>query len=227
MSSQPPELGPTRRGPEFMPPTAGQLPAGQQAYPGHGPYAPLGRDAHRPSGGGPKPEPPPTNRWPTIITFGTIFLVVAIVLIAVLRPDSDVVPESSDSPTPSVSAAPQDTGSSIGFTSSEGTGRLTLLSHHWSSDSGAANRAYLAIKVKIEATEGRISYGPQYFQTFDARSELFRTTEVGAPTPLLGNGYLDAGQSVVGGISFDMPRGDVTLLMSNARLESVTALRIS
>lgn len=195
--------------------------------PAGGPYAPLGREARRPSSGGPKPERPPSSRWPTIITFGVIALVAAIVLIAVLRPHPDVVPDSTDSPSPTPSAAPLDTGSSIGFTSSEGSGRLTLLSHHWAAESGAANGTYLEIRLQIHASEGRISYGPQFFQSFDANSELFRTTEIGAPTPRLGSGYLRAGQTVSGGISFDMPRGDVTLLMSNALLESVTALRIT
>lgn len=161
-----------------------------------------------------------------IITIGVIALVAVIVLVASLRPDPAVIPETgADSPTPSISTGPRDTDTSIGFSSSEGTGRLTLLSHHWT-DNGGANGASLQIEVQIDATDGRLSFGPQFFQAFDARSELYQSTEAGAPPPLLGTGYLRPGESVSGGIAFSMPRGEVTLLMSNAMLESVTALHI-
>ncbi|SDT21069.1 DUF4352 domain-containing protein [Microlunatus soli] len=224
MSSQPPELGPTRRGPEFVRPSAD---GSQQPGPGRpfvGPGAPYG-NGRQP--GGPQPERPPNSRLPLVITIGVIALVAVIVLVASLRPDPAVQRETGNvPPTPTTSAAPQDTSTSIGFTSSEGSGRLSLLSHRWTGQ-GAANGAYLQLEVKIEATDGRLSFGPQYFQTFDSRSDLYQSTEVGARPPLLGNGYLRAGETVDGGIAFDMPRGEVTLLMSNARLESVTALRIS
>lgn len=224
MSSQPPELGPIRRGPEFVRPSAdGSPPPGRApSYPGS---RPIGGNGRQP--GGPQPERPPKNRLPTIITIGVIALVAVIVLVASLRPDPGIQRETGTvPPTPTASAAPQDTSTSIGFTSSEGSGRLSLLSHRWTG-SGAAHGAYLQLEVKIEATDGRLSFGPQYFQTFDSRSDLYQSTEVGARPPRLGNGYLRAGDSVDGGIAFDMPRGEVTLLMSNAMLESVTALRIS
>lgn len=223
MTSQPPELGPDRRGPEFVRPSA--APAQQPGPPGGFPYGGRQPGPQRPPG--PQPPRPPKNRWPAIITVGVIALVAVIVLVASLRPDPGVKRETGKAPpSPSASAAPRDTSTSIGFTSSEGRGRLSLLAHHWGG-SGAANGEYLQLDVKIEATDGRLSFGPQYFQTFDAKSELYQSTEVGAKPPLLGRGYLHAGESVDGGIAFDMPRGDVTLLMSNALLESVTALRIS
>lgn len=197
----------------------GQVPpfSGMGSQNGNGP---------RPTGA-PQPERPPTSRLPLIITIGVIALVAVIVLVASLRPDPAIRRETGTvPPTPTATAGPRDTSTSIGFTSSEGSGRLSLLSHHWTGR-GAANGAYLQIEVKIEATDGRLSFGPQYFQTFDANSDLYQSTEVGARPPLLGNGYLRAGETVDGGIAFDMPRGEVTLLMSNAMLESVTALRIS
>lgn len=225
MTSQPPELGPIRRGPEFVRPSADGSNQPGQAAPYPGGRSPYG-NGNRPTGG-PQPERPPTNRLPTIITIGVIALVAVIVLVASLRPDPGVKKETGKvPPTPTASTAPRDTATSIGFTSSEGSGRLSLLSHRWTGSAGA-NKPYLQVAVKIEATDGRLSFGPQYFQTFDARSELYQTTHVGARPPLLGDGYLRAGQSVDGGIAFAMPRGEVTLLMSNAMLESVTALRIS
>lgn len=135
---------------------------------------------------------------------------------------------SSAPPTPTPTALPSSSEDSIAFTSSEGSGRLTVVSSRWSSDGAVdpASGQYLQITLKISASEGRVSYGPEYFQVFDAQGELFRTANGGVPQRPLEAGRLDAGESVTGVIAFDMPRGTVTLLMSNALMETVTALRI-
>jgi hypothetical protein len=170
---------------------------------------------------------------PAIITaavIGVVVLVVVIASIRAFRSDQQVVrDEASPSPTPSASALPSDGPNSISFTSSEGSGQLTLVSHGWT-DAGAQAPRYgqfLQLRLKISATDGRVSYGPEFFQTFDESGNLFQTTEVGATPPLLGEGELRPGESATGDIAFDMPRGAVTLLMSNSLLESVTALRIN
>lgn len=243
MSSNPPELGPDRRGPDFAPPNFGG-PAGpgqQQPGPWQPPYGnqyqqqPYGTPpfGNQPGNRPPRPEPPRPNRKPAFITAAVIGVVVLIVVIASIhafKSDRQVVRDrTSPSPTPSAQALPSDSPNSISFTSSEGSGRLTLVSHDWTT-SGARTPRYgqfLQLQLKISATDGRVSYGPEFFQTFDETGNLFQTTEVGARPPLLGDGVLHPGQSTTGDIAFDMPRGDVTLLMSNSLLESVTALRIT
>lgn len=233
MSSNPPELGPDRRGPDFAPPTFGG-PAGpgqQQPYP-HQPFQQPYQQQQQQQGRR-RPEPPRPDRKPAIITaaiIGVVALIVVIASIHAFNSDQQVAREqTSPSPTPVPSALPSDSPNSISFTSSEGSGRLTLVSHDWSTSADHAPRygQYLQLDLKISATDGHVSYGPEFFQTFDESGNLFQTTEIGARPPLLGEGVLRAGQSVTGDIAFDMPRGAVTLLMSNSLLESVTALRIN
>lgn len=238
MSSNPPELGPDRRGPDFAPPGfGGPAGPGQQPGPWQSPYGDpyLNQPQDYPpvQNRAPRPEPPRPNRTPAYITAAVIGVVVLIVVIAsvhAFHSDQQVARDrTSASPTPSASALPSESPNSISFTSSEGSGRLTLVRHDWTTDGASAPRygQFLQIELKISATDGRVSYGPEFFQTFDETGNLFRTTEVGARPPLLGDGVLHPGESATGDIAFDMPRGDVTLLMSNSLLESVTALRIT
>jgi hypothetical protein len=168
---------------------------------------------------------------PAIITAAVIAVVTLIVIVASVRGGDEVQREQPGSApsTPVPSALPQDSANSITFSSHEGSGRLTVLSHRWSADASGrpAYGAFLQLELRISVTEGQVSYGPQFFQSFDSSSNLFQTSAAGARPPLLGNGTLGPGRSVTGNIAFDMPRGDVTLLMTNSLLESVTALRIS
>ena len=247
MSSNPPDFGPESRGPDFAPPSyGGSPPPGpyqhglpQAPYgnvPGSG-NAPLGRPnpgpPYPPRPGAPQPpQVPRPDRRPAIITaviIGVVVLVVVIASIHAVQGDRQAARDAaSPSPTPKPSVLPSDNPNSISFTSSEGSGRLTLVSHSWTASGAVAPRygQFLRLKLRISATDGHVSYGPEFFQTFDSTGNLFQTTEVGAIAPLLGEGVLQPGQTTTGDIAFDMPRGAVTLLMSNSLLESVTALRI-
>lgn len=247
MSANPPDLGPESRGPDFAPPSYGGPPPPGPYQPGpyqqgqpqppYGTAQPIsGRPGqpYPPRTGAPQPpQPPRPDRRPAIITavvIGVVVLVVVIASIHAIRGDQQAAHNAaSPSATPRPSALPSDNPNSISFTSSEGSGRLTLVSHSWTTSGAVAPRygQFLRLKLKISASDGHVSYGPEFFQTFDSTGNLFQTTEVGATAPLLGEGVLQPGQSTTGDIAFDMPRGAVTLLMSNSLLESVTALRIN
>ena len=252
MSSNPPDLGPESRGPDFAPPSyGGPPPPGPYDYGRpQSPYGGQGSASNpsfpnafgNPSRSGPgqphqptglKPPQPPRDRRPAIITaivIGVVVLVVVIASIHAIRGDQQVARNGgSPAPTPHPSALPSEDPNSISFTSSEGSGKLTLVSHSWTTSGAVAPRygQFLRLRLKISATGGHVSYGPEFFQTFDSTGNLFQTTEVGATAPLLGEGVLQPGQTTTGNIAFDMPRGAVTLLMSNSLLESVTALRIN
>lgn len=246
MSSNPPDFGPESRGPDFAPPSyggpAGSGPYPQSPYP-QSQYPPSqygGTAQNQPRGGSGRQDPPPPSpqrpqpdRKPAIITaivIGVVVLIVVIASIHAVHGDQQAAREAaSPTPTPQPSALPSDNPNSISFTSSEGSGQLTLVSHRWTATGAVAPRygQFLQLKLKISATDGHVSYGPEFFQTFDSTGNLFQTTEVGAVAPLLGEGILQPGETTIGDIAFDMPRGPVTLLMSNSLLESVTALRIN
>ncbi|HEY9293901.1 MAG TPA: hypothetical protein VIP98_21685 [Microlunatus sp.] len=243
MSSEPTGLGPEQHGPAFERPTAGRppgqswgapagwtdpqspLPQGGRGGAG-GPTDPWQRPGYQP----PKPERPPKSRLPAILTAAVVGLVALIVVIATVRANlADRETATGSTPTPTPTAVPSDTKDSITFSSTEGSGRLTVRSHRWKTDAAGdpVYGQYLQLEVEISATDGRVSYGPQYFQTFDSSSDVFQTSEAGVRPPALPTGYLRPGETARGGIAFDMPRGPVTLLMSNSLLESVTALRIA
>jgi hypothetical protein len=159
----------------------------------------------------------------TAAVIGLVAVVVVIATVGSHHHDADVV---DNKPSPSPSALPSTSSHSIVFTSREGSGRLTVLDHHWSRP-GAAAGSRLRVRVEIHASRGTISYSPRYFQTFDDSGTVFQARRPIGGTPRLGDGYLHPGDTVRGNIAFDMRRGDTTLVMSNALQESVTALRIA
>lgn len=161
---------------------------------------------------------------------GVVALIVVAATIYANRQDAQVVAESQQSSAaPRPTAVPSSSDDTIRFSSAEGSGQLTMESHEWTSDGPIPPEygEYLQIELEISATDGAISYGPEYFQAFDASGDLFQTTEAGIGDQALPSGVVHAGDTVTGEIAFDIPRGAVTLLMSNSMMESVTALRIN
>jgi len=109
-----------------------------------------------------------------------------------------------------------------------GRGRLILLSRSWR-DTGReppANGSYLQLEVRIICTAGHLGYDPYNFQAFDHTGELFDVAEAGLTENVLGVGELFEGETVDGYLAFDVPRGEVTLLMSDDTEESITALKV-
>lgn len=216
-------MGSTPSGPSFAP--GGSQPWWSQP-PGATPPgpAPLGPAPLR------RPEPAtfaaPHSRLPavlTVIVVGVVGLVVVLATIMAHRADQQAAvpaaPASAPS-TPHVTA----TKDSIDFTTSSGTGRLTILDHTWQdaqTDQGSA----LLVRVRLVCTTGTVGYDPFDFQAFDAAGNLFDLAAEEARGPILGVGTLAPGEQVSGTVAFVIPRGEVTLLMSDDA-SSVTALKI-
>ena len=115
----------------------------------------------------------------------------------------------------------------IEFTTPHGTGRLILLSRSWQDGlRQQAAHSYLQVRVQIVCTSGHVGYDPYNFQAFDETGELFDVDESGLTNPVLGVGELLPGQSVSGAVAFDIPRGEITLLMTDESEQSITALKI-
>lgn len=219
----PEPIVPAQRGPSFTSPDAEAAQAADIAW----------RTAH-PGQRLPRVEAShfaaPQSKTPVIVT------AVVVALVAVVVGAATWIAHIADrsvqaAPPPSAAPAqptPTGDGSAIEFTSMEGSGKLVIVGHEWVSDSSsdAEFGHYLQIEVELSATDGRISYDPYFFQAFDADGNLFDTNQTAAQSPMLGGGTLRPGESVRGVIAFDIPRGDITLLMSNELYESVTALKI-
>jgi hypothetical protein len=157
----------------------------------------------------------------TAALIGMVALVVVVASVVAYRTDREVsAPPSSSVRTPPITA----TKDSIEFTSRTGSGRLTIVEHSWQTAQSAPGSA-LEVRVRIVCTQGMIDYDPYDFQAFDAGGNLFDLAAEEVRGPLLSVGILEPGEDVTGYLAFVIPRGEVTLLMSDDA-SSVTALKI-
>ena len=77
----------------------------------------------------------------------------------------------------------------------------------------------------LVCTRGRVGHAPAFFSVFDDRGRLVEASLAVLepdPVPL---GTLGPGERVRGHVGFDLPRGDVTLVMRD-EVSSVTAIRV-
>jgi hypothetical protein len=206
-----PGMGSVPRGPSFVPWTAAEPPPQQPQLP-HvaGPY--LG---------------PPRSRWPAVISILAIVLVAVVVAGASLAAywgDTHVAAPPRTDTHPSVTV-PTDR---IDFVSDKGTGQLILRTRSWvrSGQVPPMSGSYLRVEVELVCTSGQVDYDPYHFQAFDRSGQLFEMAVEGTDGRPLGVGTLRAGDRTRGTVAFDIPRGDVTLLMSDDSEHTVTALKV-
>ena len=208
---EPAGMGANPSGPEFLP--AAQSQTGEALPP---PTAAV--------------SPSPSQRRlrvPDLISVALIAVVALIVLVAsaIARyGDTHLV-----APAPEPTIRPErSTPSEIEFMTPNGRGRLILLSRNWreTGHEPPVNGSYLQLEVRIICTAGHLGYDPYHFQAFDHTGELFDVAEAGLTENVLGVGELFEGESVDGYLAFDIPRGEVTLLMSDDTEVSITALKV-
>jgi opacity protein-like surface antigen len=166
---------------------------------------------------------------PTVLTVLAVAVVAAVVTIASVVAAREDVRQATPAPLPSAAANPTSVDEHrIEFTTSTGSGVLEITDHGWDSDGSDTDEpgALLTVAVRISCANGTVRYGPDAFQAFDRSGDLF-DPEVLADSPTaLQLGTLSAGQQVTGTVAFDIPRGGVTLLMSDESSRTVTALRV-
>ena len=206
-----PGMGSVPRGPSFVPwapaePTPPELP-------------PSGTDG--PFVG------PPRSRRPAVIS------ILAIVVVAVVVAVASFVAYWGDThvaapPRPEIHPSLTSPTDRIDFVSDEGTGQLILRTRSWVSDGlePPESGSYLRVEVELVCTSGVVDYDPYHFQAFDRSGQLFEMEKNGAAGRELGVGTLVAGERIRGIVAFDMPRGEVTLLMSDDSDNTVTALKV-
>lgn len=176
----------------------------------------------------PTPFAPPRSVRPTIISILVIAFVAAVVAgasVVAYWGDTHVAAPTRPPVAPPAYTSPADR---IDFDSSEGSGQLIMRTRTWVSDAQVppASGQYLRLELELVCTEGEVDYDPYLFQAFDQSGQLFEMAVDGAGGRLLSVGTLSAGQHVRGTIAFDIPRGEVTLLMSDDSDNTVTALRV-
>jgi hypothetical protein len=163
-----------------------------------------------------------------VLTVIAVAVVAAIVVVAtVLAGREDVRQAATAQPAPTASASPLPTDR-IAFTSSSGSGVLEIVDHGWDSDGfdTDAPGTLLTVAVKVTCESGTVGYGPDSFQAFDRNGDLFDPEALPDSPTALQIGTLSAGQEVTGTVAFDIPRGGVTLLMSDEISQTVTALKV-
>jgi len=168
---------------------------------------------------------PPRSAVPTTITIAVVAIVAVVVAVASVtayRADTTAAAPATVSPAAPVTAAKD----SIDFTTGSGSGRLIIHSHAWEPLQAAEpSDSALQVQLELVCTGGEVDYDPFDFQAFDQHGQLFDLATDAARGPILPAGTLQAGQRVSGLVAFVLPRGDVTLLMSQDA-SSVTALQI-
>ena len=209
---EPAGMGANPSGPGFLPAAAPPPEAPQSLVPTEGRRVDTAR--HR--------------RWPDILSVSLIVVVALVVLAAsvVARYRDTHIAASAPVTVPSIQA--DSPSGEIEFTTPDGGGKLILLGRSWreTGRERPTNGTYLQVEVKIVCTSGHVGYDPYNFQAFDHTGELFDVAEAGVSRQVLGVGELSEGQTTRGFLAFDIPRGEVTLLMSDDSDRSITALKI-
>jgi hypothetical protein len=203
-------MGSAPRGPSFLPSTPAVDPAATTT------------PAHHP---GP-PEPPRSIR-PTVISVLVIAFVAVVVAGASLFAywgDTHVSAPARTTAGPVYTSPPD----RIDFVTAEGAGQLIMRSRSWVNEGSAPPiyGSYLRVEVELICTRGEVDYDPYLFQAFDQSGQLFEMAAQGTGGQDLPVGTLTEGERVRGTIAFDMPRGEVTLLMSDDSENTVTALKV-
>ncbi|HET9872644.1 MAG TPA: hypothetical protein VFP89_08640 [Propionibacteriaceae bacterium] len=193
-------------------------------------------DPTRPSATGPpatgsanaRRSTPPTSRLPGLLTALALLVVVTVTVVATVLADRRDSTVAGPSPSPVVVPSATTAGTStIEFTGSVGSGRLSVLNHSWDpSGSPATADSFVRLEVELVCTTGEVEYDPVFFQAFDFRGDLYDVSPDDPAVPQLGIGTLRAGESVRGLLGFELPRGEMTLLMSSDSSGAVTAIRI-
>jgi hypothetical protein len=216
-ASEPAGMGPTPRGPQFVPSNRAVTPEASGGSVSHYDFS--------------APYRPPRRGLlsiPNMITLAVLVLVAAVVALATAVAHHDDTHIAAPTPVqvPRIQANPA-AKAEIEFNTPHGTGKLIMLSHTWQ-DGGRRpmNGSYLQVRVEIICLTGHVSYDPYNFQAFDQTGQLFDVDESGVTGHILGVGELTPGQTVRGEVAFDIPHGDVTLLMSDDSEQSITALKV-
>lgn len=229
-ASDPGELpdDPSRPGePDAIGPGMGSSPSGPSFAPG---AAPPGFGA-RPLGPPPLPRPdpaafrPPRTVGPLVLTLAAVMLVALVVVTASVlayRADREAGRSPAVTSTTPHVVATKDT---IDFTTRTGTGQLRIVDHTWQPARGFGGGEALQVQVELVARSGTIGYDPFDFQAFDETGALYDLAAEEVRGPILQAGVLQPGDRISGLVAFAMPRGEVTLLMSDD-VSSVTALKI-
>jgi hypothetical protein len=205
-------MGSAPRGPSFLPSVPTPDPAA---------LVTPGRSIH------PGPPRPPRSLRPTVISVLVIAFVAVVVAGASLFAywGDTHVSAPGRTPTAPVYTSPPDR---IDFVSAKGSGQLIMRTRSWVSEGSVPPLygSYLRVEVELICTAGEVDYDPYLFQAFDKSGQLFEMAAEGTGGPVLSVGTLGPGERVRGTIAFDMPRGEVTLLMSDDSENTVTALRV-
>ena len=166
---------------------------------------------------------------PAVLTGLAVAVVALVVTIASVVAAREDVRQAIPRPLPPVAANPTSLDEHrIEFTTSTGSGVLEITDHGWDSDGSDTDEpgSLLTVALRISCASGTVRYGPDAFQAFDRSGDLFDPEVLADSRTALQLGTLSAGQQVTGTVAFDIPRGGVTLLMSDESSRTVTALRV-
>jgi hypothetical protein len=171
-----------------------------------------GRDPRRPFGANHEPqalpdlEPPKKPVWPWVV--GVLAVIAALLAFLLWAPGTQEV-EPSEQPPASAFPSPTLTGNALPF-EGNGTGIFEATAHRWTA-------AGLEIDYKITVDDGTRRF--TFFAFDNATRESFipnddRVIEVSPDTPAIGT------------VTFSMPRGEASFVLTTVTGRAITALPI-
>lgn len=164
----------------------------------------------------------------TAVALAVVGIVVVLASVWAGQQDArQAAPQPAPLPSQPASATPSAAANQIEFTSDTGSGVLQIVRHSWdAAGPTAGGRSLLTLEITISCTSGTLRYGPDAFQAFDQDGGLFESRYDPDSSNALELIRLSAGEQVSGKVTFEIPRGDVTLILSDDLTRPVTALKV-
>ena len=161
----------------------------------------------------------------TALAIAAVGLIVVVASVWAVREDArQAAPQPAPSPPAIASPSP---ASQIEFTSDTGSGILKIVRHSWDpAGSTADGKSLLTLEILVRCTSGTLRYGPDSFEAFDQHGGLFESSYDPDSSTALELIRLSEGEEVSGTVTFEIPRGEVTLLLSDDLSRPVTALKV-
>jgi hypothetical protein len=134
------------------------------------------------------------------------------------------IPAPAESAPPAVADEPAGDPNAIEFTTRQGRGQLAVIDHTWLRRPGSSE-VRLRVLVEVRSLEGMIDYDPAYFFAAQDLANPVRAEDSFSHGDL-DVGVLAPGEGARGYVTFVLPRGDITLMMSSDAADWVTAIKI-
>ncbi|OYN85253.1 hypothetical protein [Parenemella sanctibonifatiensis] len=171
---------------------------------------------------------PQKSKWPAIITgivIGAILLTVVLGMVFARGPEGPTEdPSPSETPATAEPTGYQPPpGDTVPFEDGEVAGQWTILETRWDSSASASSGNYGSVLVEVHLEQGELSYE---FFAFDINVEDVPQETRAQYSPAIATNTMQPGDTVRGWVTFDMPRGNSTVYLTERYGGPISAIQI-